>query len=94
MAREIDIDELAKAAMITLTESENEEAKARFLLLDVDFEALASVDTGEAAPLVYVTDLTDVFREDAVIKEFERDVILSNAPDHENGFYKVPRTID
>lgn len=34
------------------------------------------------------------FREDAPVKRFERDTLLENAPEPEDGFFRVPKILD
>ena len=49
------------------------------------------VDTTNVKPMAHAFDIVNVMREDKVISEITRDELLKNAPEEENGFFKVPK---
>lgn len=61
----------------------------------LDFvSTLDSIDTKEVRPTAQVTGLTDVWREDKVVKsEIDRDTLLYNAPEVLDGQIKVNKVL-
>ena len=57
-------------------------------------EKLNELDTSQVEPLVHVAEDVNVFREDAVAPSLPREEALANAPDQQDGCFKVPRIID
>ena len=59
-----------------------------------NFDKFSQVDTEGVEPLVHGIEMSNVFREDEVIKEIDRETLLSSAPDRNEGFYQVPKTFE
>ena len=57
-------------------------------------EKLAELDTTDVPPTYHAISISNVLREDKVIPSYEREEILSNAPDKDRGCFKVPRIIE
>lgn len=57
-------------------------------------EVLASLDTADVEPTAHVLPLKNVFRKDEVKPSIDRELALSNAPQQENGFFKVPKIVE
>lgn len=57
-------------------------------------EELKNVDTEGVAFTSNVSSEINVLREDVVIKGEDRELLLKNVPETENGFIKVPAIID
>ena len=49
------------------------------------------VDTTNVKPMCQVIDFCNVMREDKVVQEISKEELMANAPDVENGFFKVPK---
>lgn len=49
------------------------------------------VDTSNVKPMTQVIDFVNVTREDVPCQEISKEALMSNAPDEENGFFKVPK---
>ncbi|WP_283583608.1 Asp-tRNA(Asn)/Glu-tRNA(Gln) amidotransferase subunit GatC [Limosilactobacillus difficilis] len=60
------------------------------------FSELQSKDVKDVEPMISPTDMDTVLRDDKAehISKDERQAILDNAPDTENGLIKVPAIID
>ncbi len=56
-------------------------------------DQLNELDTGGAAPMSHAVDMTNAFREDIPGEHTDRDAILSNAPQAEDGAFIVPRVV-
>lgn len=56
-------------------------------------EELNQLDIAEVKPMAHAVPLQNVFRHDEIKPSLERQLALQNAPEEENGYFKVPRVI-
>lgn len=97
MAQKIDIKTVDEVAHLARLEF-NDEAKAEILndmnrmLAFVD--KLNELDTDHVAPLIYMTDETNVLREDTIEHSITQQEALKNAPRKDSDYFKVPKVID
>jgi aspartyl-tRNA(Asn)/glutamyl-tRNA(Gln) amidotransferase subunit C len=49
------------------------------------------VDTSNVTPMAHAMDFVNVTREDKVNYEQTKEELMKNAPDAEDGFFKVPK---
>ncbi len=88
-----EIIHIAKLANLKLTEAEIE--KTLFNMKDIlNFaNTVNKVNTDNVYESIGATQNYNVFRKDE-IKEFgDRDILLSNAPEQEDGMFKIPKVI-
>ena len=90
----MNINVLENLAKLSFTEEERAEAEIQMSSYIESFRKLEEFDTSEAEALVQVTTLKNVLREDIAVKNISREVLLSNAPQHDIGHFQVPKTID
>ena len=57
-------------------------------------EQLNELDTNNIVPTAHVLEVKNVMRKDEVRPSIDREDTFKNAPDHEDGQYKVPRIIE
>ena len=57
-------------------------------------EQLGEVDTSGVEPMTSVAEVTLPRRADEVTDGGLRDDVLANAPEHEKGFYTVPKVVE
>lgn len=57
-------------------------------------DTLNGLDTEGVEPLVYVSERLNAWRDDVVAHQLNRTEALSNAPDQDGVFFKVPKVID
>ena len=57
-------------------------------------DQLNELETGEIKPTAQTLGLFNVFREDESAPSYEREVMLSNAPEKDDGCYLVPKLIE
>ena len=55
---------------------------------------LSDVDTKDVQPTTYALPIENVFRADEVRPSLSNEAALSNAPLHENGYFKVPTVLE
>ena len=81
-------------AKLSLSEEEKEAAKTDMANMLDYIDMLNELDTDGVEPMSHVFPVKNVFREDVVTNENQREAMLSNAPEQKDGCYKVPRTFD
>ena len=81
-------------AKLSLPEEEKEAAKTDMANMLDYIDMLNELDTDGVEPMSHVFPVNNVFREDVVTNENQREAMLSNAPEQKDGCYKVPRTFD
>ena len=86
-----DVEHAAKLARLEL--SENEKEKFAVQLGDVlkYIEQMNEIDTSNVEPMAHAVDFVNVMRADTVNYEQTKEELMMNAPDAENGFFKVPK---
>lgn len=57
-------------------------------------DRLQQVDTENVTPTAHVLPIQNVFREDVVKPSLNRDLALSNAPEQEDGYFRVPKIVE
>ena len=84
-----EVRHVAELAKLHLSDAEVEQFAEQ--LSDIlDFAAkIQEVDTSSIAPTPYPLPLTNVMREDQVGDCLTNEEALANAPDSDNGFYRV-----
>lgn len=84
-----EVKHVAELAKLHLTDAEVEEyAEQLSAILDYA-EMLQAVDTSGIPPTPYVLPLTSVMRADEPEPSLPNDVALANAPDRDDGFFRV-----
>ena len=85
---------LEKLARITL--SEYEEKKVGNELQDIltYIDMLNELDTDGVEAMSHCFPVTNVMREDEVAPSMSPDEIVANAPESQDGYFVVPKTVD
>ena len=81
-------------AKLELNEEEKEQAKNDMGAMLDYIDKLNELDTTGVEPMSHVFPVNNVFREDVVTNEDDRDNILKNAPEEKDGSFMVPKTVD
>ena len=90
-----DLDRYIDMCKFTLTDTERKSIEAQADHLNASFSTLDDIDTNGAEPLVNVlTDVRNVLRKDVPNKTIPREVLLAAAPDAQNGYFVVPKTVE
>ena len=79
-------------AKLELSEEEKEQAKKDMANMLDYIDPLNELDTSGVEPMSHVFPVNNVFREDVVTNEDDRDEILANAPVAKDGAFVVPKT--
>ncbi len=88
------ISKLEKLARLELSEPEQDKLVTDLSSILKMVEKLEEVDTSNVAPLSYITETVNALREDKVAHQLDRDKALSNAPNQDGKFFKVPKVIN
>lgn len=86
-----DVEHVAKLARLELTEEEKEKFTRQLGDILKYVEQMNEVDTTGVKPMAHAFDIVNVMREDKVFYEQTKEQLMANAPDEENGFFKVPK---
>ncbi|KAB1440447.1 Asp-tRNA(Asn)/Glu-tRNA(Gln) amidotransferase subunit GatC [Candidatus Galacturonibacter soehngenii] len=81
-------------AKLELSEEEKEQAKKDMANMLDYIDRLNELDTEGVEPLSHVFPVNNVFREDIITNEDDRENILLNAPEQKNGSFQVPKTVE
>jgi aspartyl-tRNA(Asn)/glutamyl-tRNA(Gln) amidotransferase subunit C len=87
------INRLATLAKLEFNEEDQKEIQKNLGSILELVEKLKEVDTEGVAPLVYMNENKDVFREDTVISKITKEQALKNAPSKDSDYIKVPKVI-
>lgn len=86
-----DVEHVAKLARLELTEEEKVKFTSQLGDVLKYVEQMNEVDTTNVEPMAHAVDFVNVMREDKVTYEQTKEELMKNAPDKEDGFFKVPK---
>ncbi|MFC4100903.1 Asp-tRNA(Asn)/Glu-tRNA(Gln) amidotransferase subunit GatC [Paenibacillus xanthanilyticus] len=89
-----DVEHVAKLARLELTEQEKEQFTGQLNAILKYAEKLNQLDTEGIEPTSHVLPVTNVMREDEVRESVSNETALKNAPDEEDGQFKVPAVLE
>lgn len=85
------VKHVANLARLAINEEKEVEYYTEKLATIIEFaEQLNEVDTSGVEPTTHPVPLVNVLREDEPDKGLDRDLMLKNVPEHEDGMVKVP----
>lgn len=89
-----DVEHVAKLARLDLTEEEKQTFTGQLNAILKYAEQLNSIDTDGVEPTSHVVPMSNVMREDEVRPSLPLDKVFLNAPDEEDGQFKVPAILE
>jgi aspartyl-tRNA(Asn)/glutamyl-tRNA(Gln) amidotransferase subunit C len=92
-SEKIDVRYVAKLARIALTDDEVERFGTQLGDLLEHVDALAKLDVSKVAATAQVVESRNVERDDTITQSLDREVVLSEAPQRQGAFFRVPRII-
>lgn len=88
------VDKLATLSRLEFDGKEKEEI-INDLNKMLDFVSkLNELDTADAEPLIYMNEETNILREDEIKQATSQKEALSNAPDKDSDYFKVPKVVE
>ena len=97
MEKKIDqaqVRKVAKLSRLDLTEAEVKEFTGQLSAILDYVEKMNELDTENVEPLAHCLPVSNVFREDSVKESLGTEETLSNAPQRDGKFFKVPKILD
>lgn len=97
MEKKIDqaqVRKVAKLSRLELTEAEVEEFTGQLSAILDYMEKMNELDTDNVEPLAHCLPISNVFRDDCVKESLGTEKTLSNAPQRDGQFFKVPKILD
>ncbi len=92
-AEKIDVAYVANLARIQLTAAERETFQAQLIQIMDYVKDLEHVDVSAVEPMAHTERITNVLRKDEERCGLDRQVVLANAPAHDNEQFLVPKII-
>ena len=89
-----DVEHVARLARLALAEDEVEQLTVDLGGILEYAEDLAALDLDGVPPTAHPLPLENVFRPDVVGPTLDRDEVLAQAPEAEDGRFRVPRILD
>jgi aspartyl-tRNA(Asn)/glutamyl-tRNA(Gln) amidotransferase subunit C len=89
-----EVDHVAMLARLGLDPSERERMRDQLSSILEHIDLLQSVDTSAISPTAQVITLQNRMRADEVQESLDRDAVLRNAPDNEDGMFKVRAVLE
>ena len=89
-----DVEHVALLSRLEFSETELEKYTGQLDAILAYIDVLNQVNTDGVEPLAHVLDIRNVMRPDVVQQSLPREDALRNAPEPENGFFKVPKIVE
>ncbi len=84
---------LENLAKLELSDSERERLGVDLTNILSMVEKLKELDTAQVEPLVYISEAENMLRNDEIVGQVTNDQALSNAPEKQAPYFKVPKVI-
>lgn len=88
------VDYVAALAKLQLSVEQKEKAKVDLESILTYMDVMNDLNTDGIEPMSHAFPLTNVFREDVVTNQENRDALLENAPSKKDGCFLVPKTVE
>jgi aspartyl-tRNA(Asn)/glutamyl-tRNA(Gln) amidotransferase subunit C len=88
------ISRLEKLARLQLTDTERTQFASDLTNILTLVEQLQRLDTTGVEPLVYLSEQVNPMREDAIGQHLTTEQALSNAPQQDGQYFRVPKVIE
>ncbi|KJS88258.1 MAG: glutamyl-tRNA amidotransferase [Peptococcaceae bacterium BICA1-8] len=88
-----DVEYVALLSRLELTDEEKVEQLRELNKILDSMEVLNKVDTSGVEPLAHVLPIHNVLREDELRATLPKEKVLQNAPEEDEGMFKVPKIV-
>ena len=89
-----DVEHVALLSRLELSEQELDKFTGQLDAILEYIDVLNQVDTSAVEPMAHVLEIRNVMRADEVQPSLPREAALQNAPEAEDGFFKVPKIVE
>jgi aspartyl-tRNA(Asn)/glutamyl-tRNA(Gln) amidotransferase subunit C len=94
VAVDIDIEHVARLARLALTDAEKEQLRQQLTVILEHAAKVGEVAADDVPPTAYAIPRANVYREDEPEPSLPRSEALANAPEQEDGRFKVVRIVE
>lgn len=88
-----DVRRIASLARLEITPEEESRLASELSQILAFAESIRAVDTSAVAPTTHVLELTDVWRPDAAAPSLDREGVLAEAPEADEGCFLAPKIV-
>lgn len=88
------VDHVARLARLALSEEERDRMCAELTVILEHAEKIQALDLDGIKPTAHAVALENVLRADEVTPSLAQEEVLANAPEAEDGRFKVPRIVE
>ncbi|MBP2641250.1 MAG: Aspartyl/glutamyl-tRNA(Asn/Gln) amidotransferase subunit [Firmicutes bacterium] len=88
------VEDVALLSRLEIPEEQIETMTGQLNAILEYVDVLNQLDTTGVEPTAHVLPLKNVMRADVVVPSLPRDAALANAPEQENGYFKVPKVTE
>ena len=88
------VDHVARLARLALTEEELDRMRAEMTQILEHAEKIQALDLDGIEPTAHAVPIVNALRDDEVTPSLPQEVALANAPEVEDGRFRVPRIIE
>lgn len=85
---------VASLAKLSVSDEEKQKVAKELERILEYIETMNGLDTEGVEPMSHVLPVKNVFREDVVTNQDNRDELLKNAPKKKDGSFVVPKTVE
>ena len=85
---------VARLARVAVSEAETVGLTVELDAILTYVQELEELPTDQVPPTAHVLELTNVLRDDFPQTTTERAALLQMAPDHDGGYFRVPKVVD
>ena len=89
-----DVESVALLSRLEIPESDIETVTKQLDAILEYVDVLNKIDTKDVQPTAHVLPLKNVMRADEARASLPRELALSNAPEQEDGYFKVPKIVE
>lgn len=89
-----DVEHVANLARLDLSDQEKEQFTGQLNAILKYAEKLNGLNTDDVEPTSHVLPITNVMREDVMRESLPIEKVMLNAPDEEDGQFKVPAVLE
>lgn len=89
-----EVEKIASLSMLTFTEQQKEEMQKNLDAILSHAEKLNELDTTDVEPTSYILKQQNVLRDDVPGRLWEKQKMLQNAPEKEDGYFAVPKVVE
>ena len=89
-----EVEKIASLSMLYVTDADKKMLQESLETILDHAQRLNDLDTKDVIPTTYILKQQNIMREDEIIPSLERDELLKNAPEKEDGYFIVPQVVE